>query len=287
MLEMDKRRIEIKYVALMLILITTLFTSGCTLPEYTPDNVSSQTNLSTIKENITVEEKLQELEKITEEQQKKIGELSKPICKNVTTPYGAIESYTVQEPYTKVEGYTEKEPYTAQECQQQELKWTYGQEVQIYSECTETNLCLSYSQICAEWNWLHTSCIRYDQICNQYGCSKKVGTCSLSIKNIDDIAGDFSVSLVFIENSVQDTAKTKTEAIGPTNEKYFNWQYVFKEINTNSVSCKVTETKIPSKQVCKDIIKYKDVTKTRQVTAYKTVTQNKTILKYKTEEKCD
>ena len=47
------------------------------------------------------------------------------------------------------------------------------------------------------------------------------------------------------------------------------------DANKDVVGCNYEISNIPTKQVCKDVLKYKDVTRTRTVT------------KYKTEEVCD
>lgn len=53
------------------------------------------------------------------------------------------------------------------------------------------------------------------------------------------------------------------------------------EANKNIESCNYRIIKTPTKQVCRDVTKYKDVQKSREVTAYRPVT------KYKTENVCE
>ena len=52
------------------------------------------------------------------------------------------------------------------------------------------------------------------------------------------------------------------------------------EINTQ-YTCIYRVTRVAQKQVCRDVLKYKEVERSRDVTAYRPVT------KYKTERQCD
>ena len=49
--------------------------------------------------------------------------------------------------------------------------------------------------------------------------------------------------------------------------------------------CYATIIYVPTKQVCRDVTKYREVQKTRTVTKYKTVTKYETVIEYRTETK--
>ncbi|MFH1127340.1 MAG: hypothetical protein V1718_04495, partial [archaeon] len=96
---------------------------------------------------------------------------------------------------------------------------------------------------------------------------------SCTITNLDSEGGTFSMRIGFNVGSQQlDT--TESRYIYPQSSETFSYRY-----DTKMNGCFCIEN-VPTKQVCRDVIKYKEVQKERQVTAYRPVT------KYKTEQKC-
>lgn len=152
--------------------------------------------------------------------------------------------YEDQESYLKTEYYTESVPYTDQECESKDL---------VYKKDTG---------ICSNWedNWLS------DNTPAKYSCV---------ITNLDTEGGTFSLEIGFNVGSEQ-LKETQSKYIYPQSSETFDV-----ERDSAIDSCFCRESSIPTKQVCRDVIKYRDVQKERQVY------DNKPVTKYKTETVCD
>lgn len=143
-----------------------------------------------------------------------------------------------QVPYEEQENYYETVPYTDQECENKQL---------VYKKDTGS---------CTDWvdNWFS------ENTPAKYSCT---------ITNLDSEGGVFSLDLGFNIGSEQ-LKETQSKYVYPQSSETF---YVERDSAIDGCFC--NEASIPTKQVCRDVIKYKDIARTRTVT------------KYKTEEVCD
>ena len=187
-------------------------------------------------------------------------------CRNVEVPYEA------QEEYMKTEYYTETVPYTGKECETKQLVYNVKDFVIDYQRCDRTeDRCLKY----------------FLGICSQKEtyCVLKSISCSLDINNLDSENGYWNFNFEFKETISRTIAETNSRAspIYPQSSQHFQASASFegREKAEKDYTCSYSFTNIPTKQVCRDVIKYKDIQKERQVTAYKPVT------KYRTEQKCN
>ncbi|MCK9568035.1 hypothetical protein M0R72_03715 [Candidatus Pacearchaeota archaeon] len=158
-----------------------------------------------------------------------------------TSNKNSQETYTetckeVQVPYDYIEEYSETVPYTEEECESQEL---------VYKK--ETGTCLQ----------------RKDNFFSEDEPAKY----DCTITNLDDEAGVFSITIGFNVGNER-LEETQNKYIYPQSSETF---IVEKDATIDSCYC--YENSIPSKQVCKDVTKYKEVIKTRTVTRYKTEEQ--------------
>lgn len=141
-----------------------------------------------------------------------------------------------QVPYDYQEEYTETVPYTDQECESREL---------VYKK--DTGSCIQRDD-----NFFA------DDVPAKYSCT---------ITNLDTEAGTFSMKIGFNVNGEQ-LFETQQKYIYPQSSESFS---VSRDASISSCFC--SETSIPTKQVCRDVIKYKDVAKYRTITKYKTEQQ--------------
>lgn len=188
---------------------------------------------------------------------------NEPKCRDVQVPY------ETQEAYEKTEYYTESVPYTDNVCDTKKL---------IYSitNFDVTGGCTDYDERCVDYILgICTEKVKY--------CIYKSITCSLNLNNLDDENGRWGVKFqLYQESSIADT-KTVTPYLYPQTTQIVSYTFTLtgEEKADKTYSCNYQVVDEPTKQVCRDVIKYKDVQRSRQVTAYKPVT------KYKTETKCD
>ena len=198
------------------------------------------------------------------------------VGKEVQEPYEAQEPYEVQEPYEAVEYYYETEPYTDRECESKKLSYKSTiDEVNRITRCTKDHQeCQNYFLgVCTEWK---TICDEYTQ------------DCRFSVTNLDSESGSWrykwSTKCVSPGCKCIDTRNLNQEySIGlvePTETKEAWAQIVYKP--EHNQYCYATITYIPTKQVCRDVTKYKEVQKTRTVTKYQTKIQKETVTKYRT-----
>jgi len=194
-----------------------------------------------------------------------------PQCRQV--PYDGQDCNMV--PYTDQEAYQEQQcqnvPYTDRECENKELTFSFDR---FYTN----HKCLQTQEKCIHWNFLG--------MCDQYEdeCVSAAQTCSFVVRNLDAEPGTWAYEIKFTTPYGDRPAGRKSEYIYPQTEKTFYWEYQ-KVVPTEQVSCGITYSDIPKKQVCRDVIK------TRQdcsyVTKYRPVTKErqecKTVTKYREE----
>ena len=187
-------------------------------------------------------------------------------CSDVQVPY------ETQEEYMKTEYYTETVPYTDQECENKKLVYNVEDFAMDYQTCLKTE----------------DKCIKYTLgICTQKEtyCIDKEISCSLTINNLDNENGYWYFDFQFKDAATNNIAETNSRgsSIYPQSSQLYqaSAEFTGRENAEKTYTCTYSFTNIPTKQVCRDVIKYKEIQKTRQVTAYKPVT------KYKTEQKCN
>jgi len=196
-------------------------------------------------------------------------------CRDVQVPYEE------QEEYMKTEYYTDTIPYSDKECETKELAYSADNFVQGYPTCNQ-----------------------YGEVCNKFilglcsdkttFCVDETTTCSLTIKNLDsENRGFWTTSFhfwVYDKNGkfVKDYGdKEAIRQIYPQSEEVLT---AFLNVKSNGIDgdanlrilCLSNDvTKVPTKEVCRDVTKYRDIQRSREVTAYRPIT------KYRTEMKCD
>lgn len=172
----------------------------------------------------------------------------------------------VQVPYQETEEYSETIPYTDTECETKEIAYSINNFIFNYETCNQ-----------------------YQDRCDKYIlgiCSKKTTfcvdksvSCSLTLRNLDnEERGQWTIRFLFkASSSVVDTQDV-TNFLYPQSEKQFvgvsRITSEGEEGDANkAITCSYVEADAPTKQVCKDVTRYKDVIKTRIVTKYKTENQ--------------
>ncbi len=189
-------------------------------------------------------------------------------------------SYEEEEEYLKTEYYTETIPYTDNKCENKNLAYSVTNE-----------------------HWITSSCLDFDKVChkghnNFWGtyicddeetfCAKRTLTYSGDINNLDsEKSGVWKVDIRFnVDHKLYET-KTSSLSIYPQTTQSFTQSVTLISdgpsgiANKDGISAGFDVAKIPTKQICEEVTKYRDVQRTKEVTAYRPVT------KYKTEEKCD
>lgn len=195
----------------------------------------------------------------------------KEICSNVQVPYEE------QEEYLKTEYYTETIPYTDKECETKDLPYSVDNTAFDYNTCNQQeDLCIEYFLgICTE---------------KKTYCIDRSASCSLDLRNLDgEESGTWTIKHLFLEQGTSNVIKTSESSIYlyPQTSKRVSGQIRITsqgetgDANKNIGSCNYQVLRVPTKQVCRDVIKYKDIQKERQVTAYRPV------IKYRIERKCE
>lgn len=195
-------------------------------------------------------------------------------CREIEIPYEA------QEEYLKTEYYTETVPYTDTECETKELSFRSSDDnplrdvtcIDSHEECKESHTTI----------FGNVKCDRYETICDKY----REGV-SFDITNLDSEKGLWrfewrnSCRNNQLLCNIQDYKSLGVygDYIDPTETKTFSYQIEYDAKGQEYLFPYLLD--IPKKQICRDVIKYREVQKSRQVTAYHPVT------KYRTEEVCD
>ncbi|MFA5108275.1 MAG: hypothetical protein WC492_01950 [Candidatus Micrarchaeia archaeon] len=133
---------------------------------------------------------------------------------------------------------TIQEPYYDQECDTVPYTDT---------ECSQVNLKYTKGEI----------------ICNHEGLIGDWIVSSCSIANLDDEAGSFN-AYAGVDINGQKNGEEQTAYIYPLQSHTFEYR-----VKASGSTCYCYETSIPTKQVCKDVIKYQQVCNT--VTKYREV----------------
>lgn len=144
--------------------------------------------------------------------------------------------HDVSVPYQEIESYTETIPYTDQECEAKPL---------VYK--IEGGLC----------NNKNNGFLGFGRSNAQYSCT---------ITNLDDVGGVFYVNIGFNVQG-QPLSEDQSRFLYPQSSQTFS---IERDADVQNCFCK---EQAPTKQVCRDVIKYKDVQKTRTITKYKTESQ--------------
>ena len=141
----------------------------------------------------------------------------------------------VQVPYDAQESYTEQEPYSDEECNNLNL---------IYKK--EEGSCRQYQDN-----------LIFEDEPAKYDCT---------ISNLDNKAGTFSMEIGFFIDG-QQIGETQNKYIYPQSSETF---YIEKMAEIDSCYCSLK--KLPTKQECETVTKYKTVINYRTVTKYRTET---------------
>ena len=142
----------------------------------------------------------------------------------------------VQVPYTETESYSESVPYTDEECENKQLVYrkTRGQ--------------------CKDW-------------VDNYFYSDEPATFDCTLTNLDTEGGLFSMKIGFMVGG-QELTEVQNKYLYPQSSETFRVTR-----NAKIDSCYCAEQSIPTKQVCRDVTRYRDVPRTREVTKYRTEQQ--------------
>jgi hypothetical protein len=202
----------------------------------------------------------------------------------VKTPYNTKEEYIEKEPYTDrvckdvsvpyqdVEYYTESEPYQDRECESKQLTYKSTADQIIRSiTCTKSHQeCANTFIICTQW----------ETVCDEY-----TQDCRFGITNLDSETGTWTYkwSSQCQHSGCNDISSSNLNTVyglqvEPTESKDAFAQTVYKA--DQEQYCYVSIIDIPTKQVCRDVTKYKNVQKSRSVTKYKTEQQCEDVTKY-------
>jgi hypothetical protein len=138
----------------------------------------------------------------------------------------------VQIPYDYLEEYSETVPYTDKECEQQRL---------VYKR--DEGTCLQRK--------------------DNFFSADEPAKYDCTMTNLDTEGGVFSIRIGFNVNG-QQLEETQSRYIYPQSSEKFTI-----ERDATITSCYCIEENTPTKQVCRDVTKYRDVIKTRTVTRYR------------------
>ena len=173
----------------------------------------------------------------------------------------------VQVPYEKQVTDSKTVQYTEQECESKNLIYSATNEKWDYSTCNKQ------SEVCYEKHWYG------DSDCHTF-CSDKSLSYSVNINNLDEEQGSWKVSIYFYKQGTLYKTIPITQFLYPKTTKTFTGAFSVTGDSpagdaNQEYSAGYNIQYIPTKQICRDVIKYKEVPET------------KTIIEYKTEEKCD
>jgi len=167
----------------------------------------------------------------------------------------------VQVPYDYLEEYQETVPYTDTVCDAKVLIYSRGSFDLVSSVCNQqVEECQKYVLgFC-------TSKVTY--------CTDRTITCSLGINNLDDERGVWQVNFNFFKSGSSNVEATASQSRGldphSSGTAIGQGKITSKELYDTQYTCSYVIGNEPTKQVCRDVTKYKDVTKTRTVTRYRT-----------------
>lgn len=196
---------------------------------------------------------------------------------DVQVPYDAKENYDVQEPYTETVCNNIQVPYSDKECESKPLVYSIEDFVIASSVCNERE------EIC------HQSYPIIGCTDKTVYCIDRTVTCSLKLNNLDDERGSWTINFNFLKvgSSSVDATDTASMWLYPHTSNTFvgRGRITTKELFDTSYTCKYSVPNKATKQVCRDVTKYRTVQDCKDVTKYRTVTKERTITKHRREIK--
>jgi len=170
----------------------------------------------------------------------------------------------VQMPYQETETYTETVQYTDKECEQKNLAYNIQNTKFDYETCNqEEEVCINYILgICSS---------------KKTFCVSKTIVCSLDLSNLDNEEGGYwTVEHTFIFSDGSKKQTSKNVYLYPSTSENIQNKLILRsegeegEANKDATSCNYALTSIPSKNVCRDVLKYKEEPRTKTITKYRT-----------------
>ncbi len=195
----------------------------------------------------------------------------------VPLPYSVEENYTAKVPFTFKENYTDKEPYSAKE-DYVEIEPYQAQIPYVEKEPYEATETYSEQEPYTDTE-CHNEPLGHNEeqtVCDDSGFWNDAHI-SVRVNNLDtNNGGSFSIWLGFNLQTGGTTGGTFSQYIQAGSSYTFSYT---SSADTNG--CTYHMTSIPSKEICEQVIKYRDVQKTRTVTKYRDVTKYNTVTKYR------
>lgn len=178
---------------------------------------------------------------------------SEKLCSNIQVPYDYIEEYQETIPYTDRECETKNLIYSATND-----KWNYA-------------VCHQWSKKCdSSFLGIPTDCTDF--------CADKSLSYSVDINNLDENQGSWTVNInLYKQGNLYKTVPIN-QFLYPKTTKTFNGIIRVTADSPNGdanqdYSAGYNVLYIPTKQVCRDVTKYKEVTKIRTLKGYRTEQQ--------------
>ncbi len=171
----------------------------------------------------------------------------------------------VQIPYDYLEEYQETIPYTDRECETKNLAYS------IDNFVIDSNTCNKYEDECHKWFLgLCTDKTTY--------CVDKSISCSLLLRNLDnEERGGWTMRFSFFEAGTNNVIKNEdvNSLLYPQSQDTVRGITRIQSTGVDGdankqLTCSYQAANIPTKQICRDVTKYKEITKTRTVTRYRT-----------------
>ena len=177
----------------------------------------------------------------------------------------------VQVPYNDTEYYSDKEPYTDQECNP--LDWVYKIDLTTNTAKCIQQECTAYAQVCSEKNFWG-NCVEWKNgDCENYKCVKYQKDCGITVTNQEkeQLYLNMNLQKYDFDTKERTTVTNRDIYVSPLDKNEVRWEYTY--LPTDSVGCVYEPKNYPTRQECRDVIKYKDVQKTKIVTRYRTETK--------------
>lgn len=194
----------------------------------------------------------------------------------IKVPYTGMVTYYEDVPKTKTQTFKDREPYTDKECHMEDVRysssWKDSTSSCLQEECAEKH------QVCVETNFWG-NCLQFEDRCARNQCIKGSLTCALDIKNLDTEGGTFTVKgYVIDENREELFVEDVKVYVAAMSTGTAEWTYIF--YPPQRFGCSVKDIDLPSKQVCDNVIKYRDVEKQQQVVVTEKVKKETEQVKY-------
>lgn len=178
------------------------------------------------------------------------------------------ECRDIQIPYNYAEEYQETVPYADVVCESREISYYIDNFVLNY------NICNEYQDICKKYTL---------GICTDKTtfCVDRTISCSLNLKNLDsEKSGTWTIRFNFYEIGTE--TAIKTDDISLFIYPQTTWEFTgigrIQSEGQNGdankdIFCYYHRINLPTKQVCRDVTRYREVTRTRTTTRYRTETK--------------